>query len=77
MNLSPVYLKQREDWKEEGKQEGRQEGTLEERYLKCRINSPARFFDKILTFAGDEIRPEYQPQSIGLISVSVGKLCYN
>jgi len=36
MNLSPVYLKQREDWKEEGKQEGRQEGrqegTLEERY---------------------------------------------
>jgi hypothetical protein len=32
MNLSPAYLKRREDWKEEGKQEGRQEGTLEERY---------------------------------------------
>ncbi|AVQ73048.1 hypothetical protein MTo_02530 [Microcystis aeruginosa NIES-1211] len=31
MNLSPAYLKQREDWKEEGKQEGKQEGTLEER----------------------------------------------
>jgi len=25
----------------------------------------------------DEIRPEYQPQSIGLILPSVGKLCYN
>jgi flagellar biosynthesis/type III secretory pathway protein FliH len=32
MNLSPAYLKQREEWKQEGKQEGRQEGTLEERY---------------------------------------------
>ncbi len=31
------------------------------------MNAPATFFDKILTFAGDEIRPEYQPQSIGLI----------
>jgi hypothetical protein len=32
MNLSPVYLQQREEWKLEGRQEGRQEGTLEERY---------------------------------------------
>ena len=24
------------------------------------MNAPARFFDKILTFAGDEIRPEYK-----------------
>jgi len=24
------------------------------------MNAPATFFDKILTFAGDEIRPEYQ-----------------
>ncbi|MFM2380835.1 MAG: hypothetical protein RLZZ143_3418 [Cyanobacteriota bacterium] len=32
-------------------------------YLKCRMNAPARFFDKILPFAGDEIRPEYQPRS--------------
>jgi type I restriction enzyme M protein len=40
------------------------------------MNAPATFFDKILTFAGDEIRPEYQPQSIGLILPSVGKLCY-
>nr|WP_261779623.1 hypothetical protein [Microcystis aeruginosa] len=46
-------------------------------YLKCRMNAPAKFFDKILTFAGDEIRPEYQPQSIGLIPPSVGKLCDN
>jgi type I restriction enzyme M protein len=40
------------------------------------MNAPARFFDKILTFAGDEIRPEYQQRSIGLILPSVGKLCY-
>jgi predicted transposase YdaD len=26
MNLSPAYLKQREEWKLEGKEEGRQEG---------------------------------------------------
>ena len=45
-------------------------------YLKCRMNAPATFFDKILSFAGDEIRPEYQPRSIGLIPPSVGKLCY-
>jgi hypothetical protein len=36
MNLSPAYLKQREEWKlegkQEGRQEGRQEGTLEERH---------------------------------------------
>ncbi|WP_159294874.1 hypothetical protein [Microcystis aeruginosa] len=44
-------------------------------YLKCRMNASATFFDKILTFAGDEIRPEYQPRSIGLILPSVGKLC--
>ena len=24
------------------------------------MNAPATFFDKILTFAGDEIRPEYK-----------------
>ena len=30
MNLSPAYLKQREDWKLEGKEEGRQEGRQEE-----------------------------------------------
>ncbi|MFM7791857.1 MAG: hypothetical protein ACKO90_28385 [Microcystis panniformis] len=41
------------------------------------MNALATFFDKILTLAGDEIRPEYQPQSIGLIPPSVGKLCYN
>jgi type I restriction enzyme M protein len=41
------------------------------------MNAPATFFDKILTFAGDEIRPEYQPRSIGLIPPSVGKLCFN
>ena len=29
MNLSPAYLKQREEWKQEGKQEGRLEGRLE------------------------------------------------
>ena len=29
MNLSPAYLKQREEWKLEGKQEGRLEGRLE------------------------------------------------
>ncbi|MCA2804722.1 MAG: hypothetical protein IM486_11870 [Microcystis sp. M114S2] len=46
-------------------------------YLKCRMNAPAKFFDKTSTFAGDEIRPEYQPQSIGLILPSMGKLCYN
>ena len=40
------------------------------------MNAPARFFDKILTFAGDEIRPEYQPQSTILILPFVGKLCY-
>ncbi|WP_269453983.1 hypothetical protein [Microcystis aeruginosa] len=40
------------------------------------MNTHATFFDKILTFAGDEIRPEYQPRSIGLIPSSVGKLCY-
>jgi hypothetical protein len=34
--------------------------TLQYLYLKCRMNAPATFFDKILTFAGDEIRPEYQ-----------------
>ncbi|MCA2941503.1 MAG: hypothetical protein IM319_21110 [Microcystis sp. M113S1] len=45
-------------------------------YLKCRMNTPATFFDKILTFAGDEIRPEYQPRSIGLIPPSVCKLYY-
>jgi len=28
MNLSPAYLKQREDWKIEGKQEGTLEGQL-------------------------------------------------
>ena len=28
MNLSPAYLKQREEWKEEGKQEGEVEGQL-------------------------------------------------
>ncbi len=41
------------------------------------MNAPATFFDKILTFAGDEIRPEYQQRSIGLILPSVGKLCFN
>ncbi|OPF14551.1 hypothetical protein B1L04_28460 [Microcystis aeruginosa KW] len=46
-------------------------------YLKCRMNAPARFLDKILTFAGDEIRPEYQPRSIDLILPSMSKLCYN
>ncbi|CCH96678.1 hypothetical protein MICAB_2420014 [Microcystis aeruginosa PCC 9717] len=40
------------------------------------MNAPARFFDKILTFAGDEIRPEYQPRSTILILPFVGKLCY-
>ena len=30
MNLSPAYLKQREEWKLEGKEEGRQEGRQEE-----------------------------------------------
>jgi flagellar biosynthesis/type III secretory pathway protein FliH len=29
MNLSPAYLKQRQEWKEEGMQEGRQRGSLE------------------------------------------------
>ena len=29
MNLSPAYLKQREEWKQEGKQEGRLEGSVE------------------------------------------------
>ena len=29
MNLSPAYLKQREEWKQEGKLEGIQEGKLE------------------------------------------------
>ena len=29
MNLSPAYLKQREEWKLEGKEEGRQEGRQE------------------------------------------------
>ena len=29
MNLSPAYLKQREEWKEEGKLEGIREGKLE------------------------------------------------
>ena len=28
MNLSPAYLKQREEWKSEGKQEGTLEGQL-------------------------------------------------
>ena len=32
MNLSPAYLKQREEWKLEGKQEGIEQGSLEERY---------------------------------------------
>jgi len=37
-----------------------QEGSIEfQIYLKCRMNAPAKFFDKILTFAGDEIRPGY------------------
>ncbi len=29
MNLSPAYLKQREEWRQEGLQEGRQEGSLD------------------------------------------------
>ncbi|CCI23984.1 hypothetical protein MICAH_2690016 [Microcystis aeruginosa PCC 9809] len=40
------------------------------------MNAPAIFFDKTLTFAGDEIRPEYQQRSIGLILPSVSKLFY-
>jgi hypothetical protein len=28
------------------------------------MNALARFFDKILTFAGDEIRPEYGGDSV-------------
>ncbi|CCI32687.1 hypothetical protein MICAI_2710010 [Microcystis sp. T1-4] len=40
------------------------------------MDAPARFFDKILTFAGDEIRPEYQLRSTIFILLFVGKLCY-
>ena len=38
---------------------------------------PRYIFRQDTLIAGDEIRPEYQPQSIGLIPPSVGKLCYN
>ena len=37
MNLSPAYLKQREEWKLEGKQEGRQEGRQEAKDLEIKL----------------------------------------
>ena len=37
MNLSPAYLKQREQWKLEGKQEGRQEGRQEAKDLEIKL----------------------------------------
>jgi hypothetical protein len=43
MSLSPVYLKQREEWKQEGIEEGRQEGNLDGQRLMVESLLTVRF----------------------------------
>ena len=73
MNLSPAYLKRREDWKEEGKQEGRQEGTLEERYSMIASLLEGRFgtLDSELSSLVERIAQLPISERTGLLLLSV------